>query len=83
MSFPRIFQTDLTNIPAEIPYIGADADQVARWRERFASIRGLNVGLAFAGGEHFASQASVGRIIVNQQNERQRLHGGHQRFYRQ
>jgi tetratricopeptide (TPR) repeat protein len=48
MSLPYLFDTRLENIPAKIPYLAADPDAVARWRERMDQKR-LNVGLVWSG----------------------------------
>src|ERR1700736_2775708 len=37
LSLPRWFGTDLTNIPAQVPYWTPDAARRAHWRERFAA----------------------------------------------
>ncbi len=50
MSLPRLMGTDLNTIPADIPYLSADAAKSAGWRERLAGIApGLKVGIAWAG----------------------------------
>ncbi len=51
LSLPRIFGTRVDTVPADVPYLTADADAVATWRERLGS-RGegaLKVGLAWQG----------------------------------
>jgi tetratricopeptide (TPR) repeat protein len=50
LSLPLAFATDLTNIPAHVPYLApADAD-IAAWRARLPPRRGrLRVGLAWSG----------------------------------
>jgi Flp pilus assembly protein TadD len=57
LSLPRVFSTDLTNMPRNVPYLHADTAGVAIWREPLSglgsSIRpavpALKVGLAWAG----------------------------------
>jgi tetratricopeptide (TPR) repeat protein len=49
LSLPRVFQTDLTNIPASVPYISPDPTSKAAWQARLHPIDGLKVGLAWAG----------------------------------
>jgi len=50
LSLPRIFSTDLGNIPGTAPYLRADSAGAALWRERLARPRSsLKVGLAWAG----------------------------------
>jgi tetratricopeptide (TPR) repeat protein len=50
MSLPHLFGTTLSTIPARIPYLAADRDTVAAWRRRLAPLRGVRVGLVWAGG---------------------------------
>jgi Flp pilus assembly protein TadD len=49
LSLPLAFGTDLGSIPADIPYLFADA---GRWRARLAGLPGRKVGLVWAGGAH-------------------------------
>ena len=50
MSLPRIFGTNLSNIPARVPYLNADPALAGRWRERLLGVGdGLKVGIAWAG----------------------------------
>ncbi|MEO6434959.1 MAG: tetratricopeptide repeat protein [Tepidisphaeraceae bacterium] len=48
-SLPRIFHTTLETIPAHVPYITADAQRVAAWRDRLADDANVKVGLVWAG----------------------------------
>jgi tetratricopeptide (TPR) repeat protein len=48
-SLPRIFQTSLANIPANIPYLFAPAGESEKWRERLSGERRKKIGLAWAG----------------------------------
>jgi hypothetical protein len=48
-SLPTIFKTTLETIPAEVPYVRADAARVEKWRERFANDAHFKVGIAWAG----------------------------------
>ncbi len=48
-SLPAIFKTTLDTIPADIPYVRADQTKVQRWRERLAPLKGLKVGIVWAG----------------------------------
>lgn len=80
-SLPRAFATRIANIPAQ-PYLRADPDRVALWRERLRG-EGIKVGIAWHGSSHsrsdhtraaplaaFAPLASVGgvRLISLQKN---------------
>ncbi len=50
MSLPFAFDTELDTIPADIPYLAADPDDVRRWEARLAGLgSGLRVGLVWAG----------------------------------
>jgi hypothetical protein len=49
MSIPRAFGTDLSSIPADVPYLRADPTRVAAWTSRFPRHGTLNVGLVWAG----------------------------------
>ena len=54
LSLPLAFMTALDTIPAELPYLEADAGKRAYWRERLASLPdepGLRVGIAWATGK--------------------------------
>jgi ADP-heptose:LPS heptosyltransferase len=60
LSLPRWFATDLTNIPAQVPYWTPDATRRAHWRERFAASgrRGaVKIGLVFAANPASANHA--------------------------
>ena len=49
MRLPYISGTTLETIPAAVPYLRADAAQVAQWRQRLADRQGLRVGLCWTG----------------------------------
>jgi len=49
LSLPGLFGTRLETIPAVVPYLRADPGEVAVWRQRWASLGGLKVGLVWAG----------------------------------
>jgi tetratricopeptide (TPR) repeat protein len=46
---PLIAGTTLENLPASVPYLHADAEATAAWRQRLAPLQGLRVGLVWAG----------------------------------
>ena len=48
MSLPRIFDTTLETIPAQVPYLHAEAGLMQQWRRRVQG-DGLKVGLVWAG----------------------------------
>ena len=49
LSLPSVFGTDLTSIPAAVPYLAPDRERGARWRERLAPRSEMRVGLVWAG----------------------------------
>jgi len=49
LGLPRAFGTDLTSIPAPIPYLRAQPERVERWRSRLQSPARLRVGIVWAG----------------------------------
>lgn len=46
---------DLDDIPATVPYVQADREASARWRETLGSLPGLKVGLVWAGDSRIAN----------------------------
>jgi hypothetical protein len=50
LSVPLALGTTMKTIPSSVPYLSADAECAAAWRERLASLPGLKVGLVWAGG---------------------------------
>jgi Flp pilus assembly protein TadD len=49
MSLPLVLKTDLAGIPRQVPYLSADAEGSARWRERLSGDGRRKIGLAWAG----------------------------------
>jgi hypothetical protein len=49
LGLPRALATNLTSIPAPIPYLRAQPERVARWRRRLESPARLRVGIVWAG----------------------------------
>jgi tetratricopeptide (TPR) repeat protein len=50
LSLPRVFKTTLETIPAEVPYLRADPEELRAWRARLAADgEALKVGLCWAG----------------------------------
>ncbi len=49
MSLPRAFDTDLTSIPAGIPYVSADPADADRWEGRLQTRAKTRIGLVWAG----------------------------------
>jgi tetratricopeptide (TPR) repeat protein len=52
-SLPLAFATDLATIPAEVPYLAADAARVAHWQARVAPRRRPAVGIVWCGNPTF------------------------------
>lgn len=53
LSLPRIFGTTLETIPTGVPYLRAAPKLISRWQERLQGVKGLKIGLAWAGNpEH-------------------------------
>ena len=59
-SLPHGFSTTVATIPAEVPYVAADAALVAHWRERIGP-DGLKIGISWQGSLTY--QADKGRSI--------------------
>lgn len=49
LSLPNVFGTELGTIPADVPYIQAPADRIAKWRDRIPRTEPLRVGLCWSG----------------------------------
>ncbi len=49
MSLPLAFRTTLETIPAEIPYLFADPERTAAFRDRLAGLPGHKIGLVWSG----------------------------------
>lgn len=68
MSLPLAFKTDLDTVPATVPYVRADENGVAAWRDRLHSDGGeLKVGLVWSGNPEFpgarAKACPVERVV--------------------
>jgi tetratricopeptide (TPR) repeat protein len=49
VGLPRAFGTDLTSIPAPVPYLRASTENIERWRSRIERPGCLRVGIVWAG----------------------------------
>jgi tetratricopeptide (TPR) repeat protein len=49
LSLPRLFGTNLANIPAHVPYLFAGDDLVRQWRERLSKHSGFKIGISWRG----------------------------------
>ena len=54
-SLPLALKTDAAAIPAEIPYLRADDERIAKWRPIIAAMPGKTVALAWAGNAAHAN----------------------------
>jgi tetratricopeptide (TPR) repeat protein len=52
LGLPRLLQTTLTTVPADIPYLFADAQRTAAWGEKLRSLDGFKVGIVWQGNPH-------------------------------
>jgi ADP-heptose:LPS heptosyltransferase len=49
LSLPLAFETELATIPADIPYLRADQERVAKWKARLGDSGRMRVGLCWTG----------------------------------
>jgi len=61
LSLPLAFKTELSNIPAKIPYLKADLEKSRSWRERLGEKNKARVGLVWSGGIRPNQPVSVNR----------------------
>jgi hypothetical protein len=54
MSLPLALGTDLTSIPAEIPYLSVPRERLARWRRRLGPRQRMRIGIAWSGNPDYA-----------------------------
>jgi tetratricopeptide (TPR) repeat protein len=57
LSLPSLVGTTLETIPAEVPYLHADAALVEHWRKQLAIVDGFKVGIAWQGSKTHAWDA--------------------------
>jgi len=64
MSLPFAFKTELSTIPADIPYLKCNSERIAHWRAKAGKASGLRVGLVWSGDprKHSRSARSSDRI---------------------
>ncbi len=67
LSLPQAFHTRIDTIPATVPYLHAEPELVARWRERMGG-EGFKVGINWQGNRH--SPADRGRSFPLRQFHR-------------
>ncbi|MBV8806171.1 MAG: glycosyltransferase family protein, partial [Sinobacteraceae bacterium] len=49
LSLPLALNTRLDTIPAQVPYLTAEPERIAHWRQRLRALAGLRVGIAWQG----------------------------------
>jgi tetratricopeptide (TPR) repeat protein len=49
LSLPLAFETTVETIPGSTPYLAAEPEAVAAWRDRLSALAGLHVGLCWSG----------------------------------
>jgi tetratricopeptide (TPR) repeat protein len=49
LSLPLALNTRLDTIPAQVPYLKAEPERIAHWRQRLRALSGLRVGIAWQG----------------------------------
>jgi tetratricopeptide (TPR) repeat protein len=54
-SLPRALRTELATIPADVPYLSASADRIAKWRPRIESLPAPRVAIAWSGAAGHAN----------------------------
>ena len=54
LSLPRVFETRLETIPAQVPYVFADDRQRSHWRQTLSNDSALKVGLVWQGAQPIA-----------------------------
>lgn len=59
LSLPLALGTRLDSIPGGAPYVHADADRVAAWRQRLGAMPGLKIGLNWQGKPEAEKQAWI------------------------
>ncbi len=63
LSLPLAFNTTLSTIPAQVPYLKSSADKIARWQERLGEKTRPRVGLVWSGGFKSLGSLSARRNI--------------------
>lgn len=61
-SLPLVFGVDLDSIPADVPYLRAEAERIDRWRAWLDELEGFRVGLVWQGNPN--ARADRGRSIA-------------------
>jgi Flp pilus assembly protein TadD len=59
LSLPHAFRTTIDSIPAATHYLSADFRQAAAWRDRLRELKGIRVGVVWAGGARTLQPAAI------------------------
>ncbi len=54
LSLPFLLGTELDTVPAQVPYVHADPERVARWRQAFRNVSGFKVAISWQGSTKYA-----------------------------
>src|SRR4029079_13830097 len=54
-SLPRALRTELSTIPADVPYLAADEARIAKWRDRIGALPAPRIAVAWAGSADHAN----------------------------
>lgn len=57
LSLPALFETDIATIPAHVPYLDAEPERIARWRDWLGPRRNLRIGIAWQGNPDYTKDA--------------------------
>ena len=49
LSLPLALNTGVDTIPAQVPYLTAEPERIARWTQRLSALQGLRVGISWQG----------------------------------
>jgi hypothetical protein len=52
MSLPALLGTTLATVPANVPYLSADTEQLEAWRRRLSTVSRFRVGICWQGNPH-------------------------------
>jgi tetratricopeptide (TPR) repeat protein len=58
LSLPLAFGTELSTIPADVPYLRVRSDRLALWQERLGSQRSPRIGIAWSGASEHGGDRS-------------------------
>ncbi len=59
MSLPLAFGTEVSSIPARVPYLTVPADRLVRWQERLGAPTGRRIGLAWSGSVNSQGRSAM------------------------